>query len=494
MKKIVLLLSLFLMIGCNPDHDNEKLILAKFIGVEQNENLMYPVFTNQVKHYAIDVNDPNTILLVQTIDENTEIFINGISQGLFESKFNLSGLNHEDTVHVVLRNDNSIEEFYLHCINDEIPKIKIQDLKSGVDKGFILMSSKYSNKNSPYTILFIIDNNGVPIYRKKISSYVSDFKQHPNGMYSYGFRTDKKNEFNYFMNQRVILDENFNEIKRIETKGLNNTDNHDFIITSEGSYILMSYNSTYRDFSKYGLSSNELTRDSVIQEISASGELIFEWNSWDYMNILDCLNHRFPDDYAHINSISLDFDENIIASFRGCSTILKINRSNGEVMWSLGGSNPSIKILGDEFSEFCGQHTATMHKGGLLTIFDNGGHCNGARENNFGLFSRALEYKIDLNKSTATFNYHYMLNNSRDYYTISGGSLYKTQNGNWLVNWSRGVNHGITEVVPYEDKIVFNIEILNDTEIINNYRAQRIYNLRLPIKIGSNTTYLNINE
>ena len=135
-----------------------------------------------------------------------------------------------------------------------------------------------------------------------------------------------------------------------------------------------------------------------------------------------------------------------------------------------------------------------MHKGGLLTIFDNGGHCNGVRENNFGLFSRALEYKIDLNESTATFNYHYMLNNSRDHYTKSGGSLYKTQNGNWLVNWSKGVNHGITEIVPYEDKIVFNIEILNDTEIINNYRAQRIYDLRLPIKIGSNTTYLNINE
>ena len=38
------------------------------------------------------------------------------------------------------------------------------------------------------------------------------------------------------------------------------------------------------------------------------------------------------------------------------------------------------------------------------------------------------------------------------------------------------------------------IEILNDTEIINNYRAQRIYDLRLPIKIGSNTTYLIINE
>ena len=56
-------LSLILMIGCYQDDDNEKLILAKFIGVEQNENLIYPVFTNQVKHYAIDINDPNTTYL-----------------------------------------------------------------------------------------------------------------------------------------------------------------------------------------------------------------------------------------------------------------------------------------------------------------------------------------------------------------------------------------------------------------------------------------------
>ena len=63
MKKILLLLSLLLMIGCYQDDDNEKLILAKFIGVEQNENLIYPVFTNQVKHYAIDINDPYTTYL-----------------------------------------------------------------------------------------------------------------------------------------------------------------------------------------------------------------------------------------------------------------------------------------------------------------------------------------------------------------------------------------------------------------------------------------------
>jgi hypothetical protein len=163
-------------------------------------------------------------------------------------------------------------------------------------------------------------------------------------------------------------------------------------------------------------------------------------------------------------------------------------------MWSLGGSNPSLKIIADPYNEFCGQHTASSYSDGTLTIFDNGGHCNGDRESQYGQFSRALEYKIDETNETATFNNHYLLQNNMDFYSKSGGSFYKTRNGNWLVNWANGVDHGITEIDPSINEIVFNIEISNNDEIINNYRAYRIYEFMLPINSKNNLEYLYFNN
>ena len=488
-----IVIAFILLSSCALDDDDDQ-VLLEYIKLEQGEDLMYPDFNNDIKHYALNVESISK-LLIKSVDKESEIFVDGSSQGFGNIEFNISGFNFEDTIIVEIKNSNNTEKFYIHCIDNEIPKIKIKELKNSVDNGHILLSSKSINsRNSTYSILFIIDNNGVPVLRKKISNAVTDFKQHSNGMYSYALRKESKNSFGFWENEIVILDEKLNEIKRVETIGLSHTDNHDFIITNEGTYLLMSYDSNYRDFTEYGLSSNELTRDSVIQEISPSGNIIFEWNSWDHMNIFDCLIHRFPDDYAHINSFFIDSDGHIVASFRGCSTILKINRLNGEIIWSLGGSNPSLSIISDPYNEFCGQHTATSYSDGVLTIFDNGGHCNGDRESKHGQFSRALEYIIDVDNSTATFNNHYILQNNMEFYSKSGGSFYKTRNGNWLVNWASGVDHGITEINPNINEIVFNIEISNNDEIINNYRAYRVYEFIIPIKSNNKIEYLYFNK
>ena len=107
-------------------------------------------------------------------------------------------------------------------------------------------------------------------------------------------------------------------------------------------------------------------------------------------------NHRFPDDYAHINSLQLLADGNLIASLRGCSMVLNIDRASGtgSTIWDIGGLHPSLQISGDPYGEFCAQHTATLNNIGDLFIFDNGGHCNGAREEttmSFAIFKFRLK-------------------------------------------------------------------------------------------------------
>ncbi len=97
----------------------------------------------------------------------------------------------------------------------------------------------------------------------------------------------------------------------------------------------------------------------------------------------------------HLNSVYVDpTDNNYIVSFRSLDSIIKINRDNGELMWTLGG-------IGDEFNindteQFSRQHYATISINNTLTIYDNG---------NTNEQSRLLEYTLDgENKKILEFN------------------------------------------------------------------------------------------
>jgi hypothetical protein len=368
--------------------------------------------------------------------------------------------------------------------------MEITTKTEGVDDGVMIISPNSGDKG----YLLILDNNGVPLFRRVIDGRVTDFKRHFDGRYSYALRDSSRNEFGQWDNTIVVLNASFQEERRLNTVGLNHTDNHEFLITTEGTFILASYNSSYRDMRPWGLSESELTRDSVIQELNDQGEVLFEWDSWDHIDVNNCLNHRFPDDYAHLNSIQVAPDGNLIASLRGCSMVVKIDRASGTgaTIWDIGGLDPSLQIVGDSFEEFCGQHTASEDEDGNLYIFDNGGHCNGTREETSGLFSRALQYLLDLDAGQANFQRDYSLNGSYSEYTTSGGSFFPVQNGNWLINWSAGIND-ITEVSPDGD-IELQFFLSSGGEKLRVYRVYRDYDLELPINIDGELSFYRFGE
>ena len=116
---------------------------------------------------------------------------------------------------------------------------------------------------------------------------------------------------------------------------LSQTDGHDFQITSGGNYVMLAYyDDELRDFSEYGGSASKRVRDSVIQRRTAAGVSQFTWNSWDYRDVLqvgnDCEVGSFVT-YAHLNGLQLLADGDFVASFRGCSQVLRIDGSTGAV-------------------------------------------------------------------------------------------------------------------------------------------------------------------
>lgn len=166
-----------------------------------------------------------------------------------------------------------------------------------------------------------------------------------------------------------------------------------FFITETGNYLLMSYYPAERDLSAFKCrdqdgstrqcSTMEPADDSVIQEVTPEGNEVFLRNSWDHVKIEDCPIRRFPNDYAHLNSLH-ELEGDVVAGFRGCAQVLRIERATGAVVWQIGGRLPMhadhptpasgaaryLELVGDPEGEFCGQHQVTATSAGSLLMFD----------------------------------------------------------------------------------------------------------------------------
>ncbi|MFH2096771.1 MAG: arylsulfotransferase family protein, partial [Bacteroidota bacterium] len=190
-------------------------------------------------------------------------------------------------------------------------------------------------------------------------------------------------------------------------------------------------------------------------------QLVFQWRTWDYFDILDAVNLDFTAsvfDVTHINSIDLTTDSNIIISVRVFDEITKINRNTGDIIWRLGGLNNEFTFLNDT-AGFNRQHDARWHSGNTLTLFDNGVF-------HVPVESSAKEYAIDEGVKTAELIWQY--SHPNHIYGPKLGNVQRLDNGNTLINWGGNMEAGdpaLTEVLP-DCTIVFELYFENNYHVL----------------------------
>ena len=178
-----------------------------------------------------------------------------------------------------------------------------------------------------------------------------------------------------------ILDQNLEFIANVATVApLTDTNQHDMTLLDDGNYLLMAYEPADRDLSEltfdtFGTSVR--MRDSALQIRTPGGTPLLTWSSHDAIPFEDC-KPKFPPeqaDYAHVNTLQM-VDGHIVASFRGCNTVLGIDpddASSHKVVWRLALTNlsdeqwdglgkgpPPLDIIGDAEGQFCGQHGSSL--------------------------------------------------------------------------------------------------------------------------------------
>ena len=339
-----------------------------------------------------------------------------------------------------------------------------------------LLSQNYPNYeiieiNDPYPgpiFLYIMseDNKFMTIFDSDINLkwYVHsnnmglDFKVNQNYL-SYFHRTD---------GSWILLDTLMIEKDTLRCEGPYMADYHDMHILENGNYILQAYDSRFIDMSNLVEGGQDVAWIKgilILQEFNLDHELIFHWDAWDHLDIVDYSNINLTVDnitWMHGNSIEVDIDGNLIISNRVSSEIFKINTQNNEVMWHFGGPLNEFDILNDPNQGFSMQHDVRRLGNGNIMLFDNGvAHTPP--------ISRVVEYELDEYQKNATLVWEYTHPDSL--FGLAMGSSQRLPNGNTFINWGSISSHGaiITEVT-HEGIIAFEIRYPNQFKA---YKARK---------------------
>lgn len=228
----------------------------------------------------------------------------------------------------------------------------------------------------------------------------------------------------------------------VRTKG-EIIDGHEFRELQNGNVLVDTYAPGAKvNLRRFGGPRSAAAVFAEIQEVRPDGRVAWRWNSrgkiglaetgrW-WRNVLSNAKvsargvHTF--DPVHINSIEPRGSDELVVSMRHTDAIYGIERSTGDILWKLGGTETidSLRIVGDPAVKlFGGQHDARVDETGDISVYDNG--------KDRPRRPRVVSYRLDLKRGTAT--YQGQLNDPRIKTSHCCGSARPLAGGGWLVSW-----------------------------------------------------------
>lgn len=282
--------------------------------------------------------------------------------------------------------------------------------------------------------LLILDKTGNVLYHKPTQSAGFDFNLWPNKLMSYADR-----------GKIILMDSTFKETDSVQCKNFE-TDIHEFRILKNGHYLLLGSENFFADLSQFNWkgkpgNKNDVLQSAVIQELDSSKNVVFEWHCKDHFQFDEAdtfyLKHDSIIDWTHVNAIEPDNDGNLLLSIRNFNTVVKINKSTGDIMWRLGGKHNQFKLF-NFTGKIYGQHDVRKLSNGHLTFFMGGGHPpkHGAR---------ALEFSMDEKRKIATLLWSYTFDSAM--YSERRGSFQRLDDGRAIIAFGFISRNKVTFVV-----------------------------------------------
>src|ERR671912_263122 len=239
----------------------------------------------------------------------------------------------------------------------------------------------------------------------------------------------------------IIFDSSYREIAGFKAANGYNGDHHEFLISPQDTALITIYDEVPRDLTSVGGSKDGVAIQGIVQELDIeTGEVLFEWESIDHVDLEETYGTPSEDhypgiDYFHINSIDIEPDNNLLISARETSTVYKVDRTSGRIMWRLGGKKSDFEM--GPGTRFAFQHDGRRLPDGTISIFDNGslvfenGTPKAVEE------SRAIVLELDEERMRASLVGEYT--HPVKQYADAAGNMQVLPNGNVFVGWGRAL-------------------------------------------------------
>lgn len=328
-------------------------------------------------------------------------------------------------------------------------------------------------------VVAVLDEKGNVVKAKALGSLVQNLQRwviNNQVRYTY-FKTEGNNLLEGVTTTSIgyqyICDSAFNILKKVklvsngsvDTDVQDKIDSHDFILLGDDHYILFTYYLKQPSNIPQELNpaAGVTVVDNIIQEIQ-NDKVIWQWEGSAFPEMYtasieynDFTSTSTPQDYMHLNSMYIDpKDNNLICSFRHLNQVMKINRTTGEIIWRLGGTNSDFALTEDQ--KFLRQHYAhLLSDNKTMILLDNGD----ATERPY---SRVVELELDETNKTITSSTTYKIPDNFIQYTGSvekNGDTYFIGGGTGL--YTLEVNYKTNEV------------LMRLTHSASSYRAIKYY-------------------
>jgi hypothetical protein len=249
---------------------------------------------------------------------------------------------------------------------------------------------------------------------------------------------------------------------------------HDTVKLPNGNHVVLRWK-------ELGSGAN-IDSDPVFEEIDANGSVVW---SLDYGKLVPKPSNA-SGDWCHGNSISIDVEKDTVYANCRFMGLIKTSYSNpNSLIWYLPasyGKATGTLTFSPTTSQYSDTHDPEVHDDGTILIFDNGGYSTSMFPGSGTTYhTRAVEYKIDEAKKTATlawefpgtFNVDAWYKNN--WYNSYYGDADRLANGNVLITaGSLSANNGdarVFEVMKADGKVVWEFRLDAGYGV---YRAERI--------------------
>ncbi len=231
----------------------------------------------------------------------------------------------------------------------------------------------------------------------------------------------------------------------------------------------------------------ETIADCVIQEVDPAGNLVWSWRASDHIDPVleslepatDTIGGQTIVDVYHCNAIDVDSSGNLLLSSRHANALFYIDRSSGEIVWKLGGSEYSkdgadyIQVMGDPETTFSMQHDARFLPNGDISLFDDHGAGAGV--------ARGVEYAVDFESEVATVAWQFLGIAASQ----AEGSCRRYADGETVIAWgSNTMDSRVVTEVNAEGQDVLDVSFAPSTP---TYRAIKVPLSQLDVSLLRST-------